>query len=92
MRMISKAHAKPGHSKAAMYRSGVFSPASDLEALVDAYGLDTVVEFATRIHADLVMLGDSIHNGMHNLELNLRPLPVIRKQNKTKPNKSKKPR
>lgn len=93
MRTQVKAHAKQvGHSKAVNYRNGLFSVCSDLEAMVDAYGLDAVIKFATRIHNDLAEHGDSIHNGLYNIEMNLLPVPSLRKQNKAKANKVKKPR
>lgn len=91
MRTQVKAHAKQvGHSKAVNYRNGLFSVCSDLEAMVDAYGLDCVIEFATRIHHALIEHGDSIHNGLYNLEMNMRPIPRIRKQNKAKARKQRK--
>lgn len=84
MRIHSKAHAVPGHSKAVNYRNGLFSVCSDLEAMVDAYGLAAVIEYATKIQKDLSTIGDSIYNARYNGEMNSLPVPRLRKQNKTK--------
>mgnify|MGYP001580236503 CR=1 FL=1 len=84
MRTQSKIFAKPGHSKAAMYRSNVFSVASDIEAMVDAYGVEAITKYAQLIHDQLAEHGDCLHNGLYNHELNNLPLPRIRKQNKIK--------
>lgn len=93
MRTQVKAHAKQvGHSKAVNYRNGLFSVCSDLEAMVDAYGAAAIIHFAMRIERDLAEFGDSIYNAQYNAILNAMPLPVIRKQNKAKAIKSKKPR
>ena len=84
MRIEKKSHAKIGHAKALHYRTGVFSPMSDIEALVDAYGVDAIIKYARAAHNGIAKYGDSIHNGIYNLELNALPLPSIRKQNRNK--------
>lgn len=88
MRTDSKLNAKLGHSKALGYRNGTFSAASDLEALVDAYGATALAQVIQAICDDLAMHGDSLHNGIHNNWLNSQPLPRVRKLNKPE-NKSK---
>lgn len=82
MRTKAKSNAPGGNgiSAATAYRCGVKSPASDMEALVDAYGVKAVIEFANRIHGDLLVFGDSIHNGYYNMLMNALPLPKIRKK------------
>ena len=92
MRTASKAHAKPGHSKARMYRENVFSVATDLEAMIDAYGVEAVISFARKIESDIREYGDSIHNGIYNIQLNMLPAPLLRVQNKPENLKLKKRR
>lgn len=82
MRTKAKSNAPGGNgiSAATAYRCGVKSPASDMEALVDAYGIKAFIEFGERIHNDMLRFGDSIHNGYYNVLLNALPLPKIRKK------------
>lgn len=87
MRQTHKPIAKLGHSKALGYRASIMSPASDLEALVDAYGLEAIVKQARMIHAQLVKYGDSTINGLINGELNMLPWPTVRKLNINKKGK-----
>ena len=84
MRIDAKPVAKLGHSMALGFRNSTFSAASVIEALVDAYGVDLVRHYVTQIGADLAEHGDSIYNSVYNSQLNMAPLPVIRKQNKRK--------
>lgn len=81
MRTKCKFATKVGHSRAAMYRASVFSAASDIEALVDAYGVTAITDIAMRVSAEIAHHGDSINNYNFNLWLNSLPLPAIRKQN-----------
>lgn len=80
MRTSHKPRAKIGISCANCYRASIKSPASDLEALVDAYGAAAISALAYRIEKEITEHGDSIHNGFFNIELNSLPLPAIRKQ------------
>lgn len=92
MRTQAKPNAPHGQgiSAANCYRASIRSAASDLEALVDAYGADAIMAYAFRIQHDIAQYGDSINNWQFNIELNAKPLPAIRKQNKTKGRKGKK--
>ena len=88
MRTETKPNTKRiGHSKAVNYRNGLFSVASDIEAMIDAYGLAALIEYATLIENDMRKHGDSIHNGIYNQHMNQLPYPKMRKQNKSKKSK-----
>lgn len=81
MRTKSKPNTgKPGISTANAYRASVKSAATDLEAMVDAYGLNAVILFATRIRDQIALHGDCLSNALFNSELNALPLPELRKQ------------
>lgn len=84
MRTHSKPNAKPGHSKAAMYKCNLFSAATDIEALIDAYGEPALHQIIERIASDMRVHGDSIFNGQYNILLNALPEPKLRKKNATK--------
>jgi hypothetical protein len=85
MRTTVKANAKQGNvSKALAYRSGVFSACTDLEALVDAYGENVIIEMVGRIASDMRKHGDSIFNGEYNAMLNKMAYPELRKKNKSR--------
>lgn len=78
MRYTAKPIAKLGISKAYAYRSSVFSFATDLEAMVDAYGAEAVAAFAMRIHHQFVEHGTSTINAAINIEANQLPFPKVR--------------
>lgn len=56
--------------------------------MVDAYGYEAIVCYAARIRNDLSEFGDSIYNGIYNIEMNALPFPKVRKLNKPE-NKSR---
>lgn len=78
MRTISKTIAKIGLSKASQYRNNVFSVASDIEAMIDAYGVENLISMACTINSDIKEHGHSIRNGAYNLRMNALPIPVMR--------------
>jgi len=82
MRTSAKPNAKLGQSAASMYRCSVRSAASDIEALVDAYGVHAIIQIANMVEQEIAVHGDSIHNWQYNIWLNQQPLPIIRKQNR----------
>lgn len=86
MRLTAKPIAKLGISKAYAYRSSVFSFATDLEAMVDAYGADNVSRFAWMIHEQFEKHGASLVNASINVDANKLPLPKVRR---TKPKTDK---
>lgn len=85
MRTTSKPNTgKHGISTANAYRSGIKSPCTDLEGLIDAYGAADIIRYCMMIEMDIELYGDSIYNGAYNIELNMLPIPKIRKQYKSK--------
>lgn len=81
MRLQSKPNTgKPGISTANAYRCSVKSAATDIEALVDAYGVEALIKVAKQIHDEIAVFGDSRNNGFYNSYLNDLEYPTIRKQ------------
>lgn len=78
MRVIAKPMAKIGLHKAVHYRSGLFSFASDLEAMVDAYGAENVSRFALLIKEQFEQHGTSLINASINNDANQLPMPLVR--------------
>ena len=75
-----KAPGGNGISRSAMYRSGVDSPTQHIEALIDAYGTQHVIDMVHRITYDMIKFGDSIYNREYNATLNALPYPTLRKR------------
>ena len=84
MRHSAKPIAKLGLSKATHYDSGLFSFASDLEAMVDRFGADQVSRFALIIKEQFELYGESLINASLNIEARQLPFPKIRKTKSTK--------
>lgn len=86
MRTQAKGNAPYGQgiSKAAGYDVGVFSAASDIEALVDRYGKDVVHKIVDVVSEDLRKYGDSIYNREWNEWLKSVPYPKHRKRGATR--------
>lgn len=78
MRHHAKPIAKLGLSKATHYRSGLFSFASDLEAMVDAYGAAAIARYAHIITEQFELFGTSTINASINMEANALPFPLVR--------------
>lgn len=78
MRTASKSIAKIGLSKASQYRNNVFSVASDLEAMIDAYGAENLISMVCTINSDIKEHGHSVRNSSYNLRMNAFPIPVMR--------------
>lgn len=90
MRTKSKPNTgKRGISTANAYRASVKSATTDLEALIDAYGVVAVIKLAQQLHIDIVEHGDSKDNGRYNIWLNSLPIPEIRKQHKPRASRAK---
>ncbi len=51
IRLSKRGKAKVGMPKAIMYRNNIFDPASDLEALIEAYGANNVKRLVDTIEA-----------------------------------------
>lgn len=81
MREKAKANAPYGQgiSKASGY-DGIYSAASDIEALVDRYGKDVIHKIVDTISEDIRKYGDSIYNSEINSYLKTVPPPKHRKK------------
>lgn len=81
MRTQAKSNAPYGQgiSKASGY-DGIYSAASDLEALVDRYGKDVLHKVIDTISEDIRKYGDSIYNAEINSYLRTVPPPKHRKK------------
>jgi hypothetical protein len=82
MRILAKPNAKLGLYKGEQYRRSLFNPCSDLEAMLDAYGINAIMMYATLINDELIAHGDCTRNAAFALEMNTLPMPTIRKQHK----------
>lgn len=87
MRHHAKPIAKLGLSKATHYDSGLFSFASDLEAMVDRFGAEQVSRFAFIIQEQFKLYGESCINAALNIEARSLPLPKIRRTKSAKKDK-----
>lgn len=68
-----------GISAASCYDSNVKSPATDLEALIDRYGLPSLMIAAVQLDRELTEHGGAQDNRAINAWLNSQPRPTPRK-------------